>query len=236
MRPIDRGASPQVFTDYQQAKPFLTNRLGTYCNFCERRIPTNLAVEHILPKDENLPYSHLRNEWTNFLLSCVNCNSTKGIQIIDFSEYLLPDRDNTFLFYNYLENGSVEAIGIDVNIKQMAQNTLNLVGLNRLEHPNWEVAVMFSALQRAGQRVQAWIQAKEAREDYENGEVNIRRIASEAASTGFFSIWMKAFEGLIEVRRALIAVFSNTAPDCFNDDTDSVTPRPDNGLQNAGKA
>jgi hypothetical protein len=68
MRPIDKGNAPQVFTNYQDAKPFLTNQLGTYCSYCERRIATNLAVEHILPKDINLPYAHLRNEWTNFLL------------------------------------------------------------------------------------------------------------------------------------------------------------------------
>lgn len=236
MRPVDRGVAPQVFTNYQKAKPFLTNRLGAYCSFCERRIPTNLAVEHILPKNPPLGYAHLRNTWTNFLLACVNCNSSKGIQIINFATYLLPDRDNTFNNYEYLETGEVEATGVDP-VLTMAQNTLDLVSLNNYEHPNWDDTIMFSAIERFSQRVQAWVQAKEAKQDYDNGEVNVRRIVNEAASCGFFSIWMKAFEGAPAVRIALINAFAHTAQNCFDANGDPIIPRPgDATLQNSGKA
>jgi uncharacterized protein (TIGR02646 family) len=234
MRPIDKGASPQVFINYQDAKPFLADRLGTYCSFCERRIPTNLAVEHILPKDEDLPYAHLRNEWTNFLLSCVNCNSAKGTQIIEFDRYLLPDRDNTFPFFEYEETGQVSPRG-NRRQKKMAKKTLDLVALNKYAHPDWDEDNMFSAIERFGQRVQIWVQAKEARTDFDNGEVNTRRIAAEAASSGFFSIWMTAFEGIPLVRQALIQVFANTAADCFDINTNSVSPRPANTLEQSGK-
>lgn len=64
----------------------------------------------------------------------------------------------------------------------------------------------------------------------------MRRIAAEAASAGFFSIWMKAFEGVVDVREGLIQIFGNTSTDCFDDNTDSIVPRPNNGLAEAGKA
>lgn len=73
MRPIERGPSPRAtdFDDYRDAFPELASRLGSYCSFCERRIPTNLAVEHIQPKA--LPaYAALVGRWDNFLLACVN--------------------------------------------------------------------------------------------------------------------------------------------------------------------
>lgn len=235
MRPINRGVSPQVFTDYEDAKPFLTNRLGTYCSFCERRIPTNLAVEHILPKNPGLGFEHLRNEWANFLLSCVNCNSTKSIKVINFATYLLPDRDNTFNGFDYEETGEVVATGGGA-ITAMAQNTLDLVGLNPIVNAQTDDAVLFSALERTSQRVETWKIAKEVKIDYDNGEVNINAITKLAQATGFFSIWMKAFEGISPVRNALIQNFVNTANDCFDVNGVSITPRPDNAtLQNSGK-
>jgi 5-methylcytosine-specific restriction endonuclease McrA len=78
MRPVFRNASPQAddYDDYRHSFPELVGRIGMYCSYCERRIATNLAVEHIQPK--SLPaYAHLAGRWNNFLLGCVNCNSTK---------------------------------------------------------------------------------------------------------------------------------------------------------------
>ncbi|QDK81270.1 HNH endonuclease [Spirosoma sp. KCTC 42546] len=237
MRPVDKGVAPQAYTNYEDAKQDLTNRLGGYCSYCERRIATGLAVEHILPKDPALGHSHLRNEWTNFLLSCVNCNSAKKTTIINFATYLLPDRDNTFHYLIYKETGLVEVtLGLNATIEPMAQNICDLTALNRVEHDDWDDAVVFSALERAGQRVQAWEKAKDARQDYNNGEVNVRRICSEASATGFFSIWMAAFTGVKEVRLGLIQEFAHTAKDCFDADGNSISPRPANGLLNAGKA
>lgn len=234
MRPINRGNSPQVFTDYKDAKPFLADQLGTYCSFCERRIPTNLAVEHILPKDPALGYAHLRNDWNNFLLACVNCNSSKGTTVLTFPDYILPDRDNSFVSFEYLDNGDVEARG-NVNTEAMAQNTLDLVSLNKCEHPSWNEKLLFSALERAGQRVQAWGSAKEVRKYYDDGKANAEVIAMLAGASGFFSIWMKAFENRPEVRRGIIEAFGGTAQDCFDANTSPVTPRPANGLTNCGK-
>ena len=76
MRPVTRGAGPRAYTAYGQAIGDLEERLGIYCSYCERRVATNLAVEHIQPKGLDA-YEMLAVRWDNFLLGCVNCNSTK---------------------------------------------------------------------------------------------------------------------------------------------------------------
>src|SRR6266481_1654208 len=185
MRPIDRGAAPKVYARYEDAKQDLVNRLGSYCSYCERRIPTLLAVEHIQPKA--LPqYEHLENEWTNFLLGCVNCNSAKARTPVEFVDFIIPDRDNSFVAYDYSENGMVEkAAGLNGNARQIAIATCELTALNKLEHADWKEDVMFSALERVGQRVQAWVESKEARDDFDAGRTTSRAIAREAAAVGF---------------------------------------------------
>lgn len=235
MRPIDRGPAPATYTRYDDAKQDLVNRLGTYCSYCERRIATLLAVEHIQAKA--LPqYQHLETEWTNFLLACVNCNSAKRHSPVQFDHFLLPDRDNTFAAFSYNENGMVEpTVGLNSRVNALALATRDLTALNRLEHSEWDEAIAFSALERVGQRVQAWVQAKEARQDYDAGNTSPRAIAREAAGAGFFSIWMVCFSGIPEVRQELIRIFPNTAPDCFDGASEPVSPRPNNGLDSAGK-
>src|SRR5579863_9385903 len=102
MRPVVRGDSPQAndYEDYRDAFPDLAARIGRFCSYCERRIATSLAVEHIQPK--GVPaYQHLEGRWDNFLMGCVNCNSTKGDEDVILSEVLLPDRDNTAAAYVY---------------------------------------------------------------------------------------------------------------------------------------
>lgn len=237
MRPVSRGPAPQVYTRYEDAKQDLVNRLGSYCSYCERRIATLLAVEHIQPKA--LPqYAHLETVWDNFLLGCTNCNSAKSKKPVEFAQYLIPDRDNTFVAFSYDDLGMVNPMGgLSAELNQMALDTIGLVALNRMEHEEWDEDVMFSALERAGQRVQAWGQAREALVDYQADRTSARAIAREAASCGFFSIWMAAFEGYAEIRVELLLAFPNTAPDCFdaNANFQPVSPRPDNGLGSAGK-
>lgn len=233
MRPLDRGPAPGSYDDYRHAKQDLVNRFGSYCCYCERRIATGLAVEHILAQSL---FPHLETDWHNFLLACVNCNSAKLAKLVPFDQMLLPDRDNTFAAFSYAENGMVEvALAPDAPAAKMAQAMLELVALNRFELEVWDESHLFSALERLSQRVQVWIQAKDARNDYARGEANARRIASEAASAGFFSIWMAAFEGVAEVRQAIIQAFPNTARDCFDLETAAISPRPANGLAHAGK-
>ena len=235
MRPVNRGDAPAVYTRYEDAKHDLVNRLGSYCSYCERRIPTLLAVEHIQPKGL-AQYAHLECGWTNFLLACVNCNSAKAAAVVECDALLLPDRDNTFAAFVYDKLGTVTPnVAFGPVVESLALALGDLTALNRVNHPHWNEAVLFSAIERVGQRVQAWVQANDARLDFDAGRTWSGAIAREAAATGLFSIWMAAFEGAPEVRRAIIAAFPNTEGDCFDAVTAPVSPRPANGLAYGGR-
>src|SRR5690348_5769226 len=95
MRPVCRGAAPQAhdFDPYDAAKPYLVGRMGLYCSYCERRVVTQLAVEHIQPKKGPHGHPHLIGRWENYLLACVNCNSAKGDKNVVLADVFLPDRD-----------------------------------------------------------------------------------------------------------------------------------------------
>lgn len=235
MRPIERGPSPKVYARYEDAKQDLVNRFGLYCSYCERRIVTLLAVEHIQPKA--LPqYAHLEVVWENFLLGCVNCNSAKGDKDVILANLLLPDRDNTFAAYRYNPLGMVEvAAGLPSIVSQLAEATASLVNLNQAEVTEMTDQSLFAALMRSGQRQAAWIKAQEALTEFHADRLAASVVARWAADCGFFSIWMAAFEGIPEVRRELIAIFTGTAADCFDSSTSPVTPRPPNGLADGSK-
>lgn len=101
MRPVKKGATPvAAFNRYEDAFDYLLDRvgigewsgikIGQYCSYCERCIQTNLAVEHIEPKSGDFAKPELQKEWSNFLLACVNCNSTKGAKEVDLGSIFLP--------------------------------------------------------------------------------------------------------------------------------------------------
>jgi uncharacterized protein (TIGR02646 family) len=166
MRPIRRGASPRQgdFTNYRDALPDLVSRLGMYCSYCERYVPTQLAVEHIQPK--GLPaFRALEGRWDNFLLACVNCNSTKKDKLVLLSDILLPDRDNTCSAYHYSEDGKIQASPhLSPQAQQFAQGTLALVGLDRRIQVFTDANGRLIALDRVKQRMEAWLVAIHARE------------------------------------------------------------------------
>lgn len=231
MRPIERGMAPRTYANYQDAKPDLLTRLGQYCCYCERRFPAGLAVEHIQAKSL-AEFAHLEREWDNFLLACLNCNAVKGNQPVDLHGVLLPDRDNTFLAFEYDEIGLVQpARTLPPAMQAWANKAIEMVGLNRTKHEDDPLAVV----ERLQQRAEAHAIANEVRAEFEAGQINIKQVVREATAHGFFSIWMHAFAGVPIVRQAIIGAFVGTAADCFNEETLPVSPRPDNGLVGAGK-
>ncbi len=221
MRPIRRDASPIPldFDNYADAKADLVSRLGPYCSFCERHICTQLAVEHIQPK--GLPqYKHLIGRWGNFLLACVNCNSTKGSKEVTPENYFLPDRDNTFLAFRYREDGTVEpsAVAINAGLEAIATATLKLTGLDKVEDDLDQNAKQV-ALRRMKQRMETWLEALDARQTIETDPLNVplRLMTTKlAAKSGFFSIWMTVFSEDQDMRQRLLDAFPGTrASECF---------------------
>jgi uncharacterized protein (TIGR02646 family) len=243
MRPVRRGASPQAtdFSDYTDAKPFLVSRLGHFCSYCERRVATNLAVEHIQPK--GLPaYAALSGRWENFLLGCVNCNSTKGDKDVVFIDVLMPDRDNTATAFDYLADGTIKTSALlSPALQAVADALLTLVGLDK------PIAVYIDengkqvALDRVAQRLEVWGIAQEALRDVvaNPGVEAVRRLAvSSALGHGFFSIWMTVFAADADMRNRFIDAFAGTRQSgCFVPGSAAISPLAPNpdGLANGGK-
>ena len=240
MRPVLRGNSPQAadYDNYRDAFGELTGRIGMFCSYCERRIPTQLAVEHIQPK--GLPaYAHLQGRWENFLLGCVNCNSTKKDQDVVLANVLLPDRDNTAAAYEYTMDGKITIPGrLTVAQRTMAERTLALTGLDRRASAVVDSNGQLVAIDRVAQRMEIWLIAQESKNDLQANPNDAfrRQIARTATGHGFFSIWMTVFSDDVAVRKLLIAEFRGTATDCFDaNSTALVSPRPPNGLANGSK-
>jgi hypothetical protein len=239
VRPIRRSGSPRPtdFESYEDAKPELVSRLGPYCSYCERRVATNLAVEHIQPKDGPHGQPALEGRWENFLLACVNCNSTKGAKEVVLANVVLPDRDNTFAALSYSADGKVSACtGLAA-----ATATLELVGLDRDPSEITDQNGRHVALDRVRQRMEAWLLAKETRDDVVREPTNesLRgQVVRTAVATGFFSVWMAVFSADEDMRRRLIGAFPGTSEsECFDLNTGAaVTPAPNpDGLDHGGK-
>ena len=224
MRPVTRGTAPRVYTAYGQAIADLEERLGIYCSYCERRLPTSLAVEHVVPKSLE---PDLETSWENFLLGCTNCNSVKLAQPTNKDGFLWPDIDNTLDALSYASGGFVEVKAIlSPGLQRKARKLVGLVGLDRHEAPGHPRPARRD--RRWQQRMDTWNAAVLARTRL--GELNDAPAARElvlaaAEGYGFFSVWMVVFSSHRAIRQGLIERFKGTARDCF-DAGFNTQPRP----------
>lgn len=215
MRPVDRGSAPGDYAQYEDAKADLVSRLGLFCCYCERPIKTLLAVEHVLPK---VLRPDLERDWTNFLLACTNCNSTKGDRPVDRAELILPDQDNSIRAFEYAWTGTVKpATHLGQTVAENAARLLWMTGLDKFPDELDGVEYV-AALERWQQRSDAWKLAEiQKREITENDSEALRRSTARIAlEAGFFSVWMTVFADDADMRRRFIEIFPGTARDCFD--------------------
>ncbi len=242
MRPVRRGVSPREsdYSDYKDAKTELVSRISSgwinekhvasYCSYCERKIDTNLAVEHIEPKNGKFAKPNLIGRWSNFLLACVNCNSTKGAKKVDLKNIFLPDRDNTFIAFEYLEDGSViPNKSLSSKDTAIANKTLTLLGLDKTLRETYDARDNLIAQDRASQRMNILGTAEYSLEGYERNlgnETVANLIVNNMIHSGFFSVWMKVFHAYPEMKNRFIdAIHGTRVSGCFNLDTsDAVSP------------
>ncbi|HEP1206062.1 HNH endonuclease [Stenotrophomonas maltophilia] len=217
MRPVRRGAAPKVYARYQDAIGDLEDCFGSYCSYCERRFPALLAVEHVSPKCLD---AARETDWTNFLLGCVNCNSTKGSTPTNDCDFLWPDKDNTLKAIEYKAGGMVvpsPALSPHVHAKTSA--LIELVGLDR--HPGQTPDKRPSDRdKRFEQRERVWqlairMQAMLARND--NSDFR-ETIAELAVGHGFFSVWISVFLADADMCSRLFNAHVGTERDCFESD------------------
>ncbi len=197
MRPVDKGAhplhadgTPVVFATYGDAAPYLRELLGRYCSYCERKIPVNLAVEHVVPKSQK---PALEKDWGNFLLACTNCNSQKRDKPVEPADFLWPDTDDTLAAFTYEPSGAIKvAAGLDPPQQAKAQALLSLVGLDL---PPEDVS---AADYRHKDRLEQWGKARVALGMLALAPDHTRdktRAAIVTLATDGYSIWATVFRG-----------------------------------------
>lgn len=226
MRPVDKGSAPAQFKHYRDACAPLEQRLGRYCCFCERRIETHLAVEHLMPKSL---HSNLTLTWDNFLVACGNCNSNKGDQAVTRPPYgnhthLWPDEHNTLLAFVYIGRWVEVGLANTHPAFTLAAETVKLLGLDKYpEH--------LDRKRRPSPTDQRWkfrenVQgvAERARQNLRDTDTPAmrRQIIDTALGYGGFSIWFATFAGDADMQQRLIEAFPATAKNCF----DGVRPIP----------
>ena len=217
MRPVERGTAPRDYANYRNAIGDLENRLGKYCSYCERRLPTSLAVEHMAPKSI---HPDREVEWDNFLLGCTNCNSVKDDVDIADDDILWPDRHNTMLALAYSPGGFVRlAAGLGPELRRRAQALVDLVGLDR---HGWRGGQQPARRDlRWKDREEVWTIAERHRDTFESlnrSEEALGLILDVAKGYGCFSVWFAVFDRHVDVKLALIDAFSGTAESCFGQD------------------
>jgi uncharacterized protein (TIGR02646 family) len=224
MRPVERGSAPRDYARYEDAKPDLVARLGLFCCYCERPIKTLLAVEHVIPK---ILHPELERDWTNFLLACVNCNSTKGDRPVDRHDLILPDQDNPLRAFDYFRSGAVKPSTIlNRDVEAKAINILRMTGLDKFPD-EFDGEEFVAALDRWQQRSATWTLASTQKREIadHDSEVLRRSTARMSLEAGFFSVWMTVFSDDIDMRRRFIEIFPGTSLLCFDPDTTELLSR-----------
>lgn len=217
MRPVKRGAAPKKYGKYQDAIGDLEDCFGCYCSYCERRFPALLAVEHVSPKSYDAARA---TDWANFLLGCVNCNSTKGDTQTNDQDFLWPDKDNTLMAIEYRAGGLVEpSPAVNPQIAAKAAALITLVGLDR--HPGQPADKQPSDRdKRYLEREEKWRLAQTMRDRLTRNDTDDYRdtLVDLAKQSGFFSIWIAVFHDDPDMRRRLVEAHVGTASDCFEND------------------
>lgn len=192
-----------------------------YCSYCERRLPSGLAVEHKAPKSI---YPQRELDWGNFLLSCSNCNSVKGTTDLANDATLWPDEHNTFLAIAYERWGLVGASGaLSAELALRATALIDLVGLDR--HVCRGFPSPTGRDRRWQQRESTWRIAESCLAKYEGlnrTEEALQLVLEVARAYGFFSVWLSVFGGHADVKHALIQSFDGTATSCFGQEGRAV--------------
>ncbi len=223
MRPVDKGGDSSEFKPYQKAQQPLLLQLGEYCSYCERWIASGIHVEHKKPKND---YPEDKYLWSNFLLSCSNCNSGKGHGELNLEDHIWPDCDNTFRAFIYdIEGRVLPEDGYDSGLNEKIRNTWIMLGLNK--HPDRFTSgneLPSEKDKRWLHRKQAWQKATKRKQELSVNDTPARRseIVEMACERGFWSVWMTVFHDDADMRQRLIAAFKGTCSQCFDGDLQPI--------------
>lgn len=213
MRPVDKGEAPNIeFEKYQEAEPYLEERLGAYCSFCELPINHVPEVEHKEAKAKGGE----ETAWGNLLLSCKYCNTRKGTIVAkgDKQKYLWPDEDDTFHAFLYdMEIPQLNEVYLQnqgESVRKKAENLFQLLKLDNIpttpKIKDRRYMVRNETRNYALDSKVGWDKVKES----SNKMAYLQQIEMLAKSSGFFSVWMNVFKDDVEVKQMLITAFKGT--------------------------
>ncbi len=210
MRPVNKGDTPNIkFKVYSDAEPYLEERLGAYCSYCEFPIAHVPEVEHRISKSKDGSLL----AWDNLLLSCKYCNTRKS-NIIESGNkglYIWPDEDNTFKAFTY-EDGipQVNEYCDDQETRSKATNLYSLINLGNIPQEPKDKDKRFI------KRGEAFNTARITKENWEKVKNSPERdsfrqmLLQLASALGFFSVWMEVFKDEPEICKDLVEVFPGT--------------------------
>jgi uncharacterized protein (TIGR02646 family) len=210
---FDATGNPTEYNPWGDAKPELINEIGDFCSYCGKHLTRSaLHIEHIQDKDT---HSHLQFFWNNFLLACVNCNSTKLKKNPITLNAFLPHLDNLLCFIEVLNGGLLQVkTGVTGTNLTRTNAFINLVGLDRRPgHANYS-----DKDDRWEYRLTAYDKATRQLQKYTSTPVttDIENITELAITAGFFSVWFTVFAAHDSVKAALITAFKGTKSVRFN--------------------
>ncbi|MCL9980593.1 MAG: hypothetical protein NBV77_04015 [Bacteroidia bacterium] len=213
-QPVNKAGKKIQFDHWGEAKPYLIRQTCRYCHFCEMPILNVPAVEHIKPKEcygNKNKYENLRNEWSNLLLICHYCNSTKGNLDIKLHNYYWPHKQNTLIVFEHLSGVLVPSSKLTANQPVKANATIALYGLDKKVNSSGGVDTRFEY------RLKAISQALERYAEYTSvpRQATLNGIIGQAGDSGFWSVWYNVFNAMPEVRAALVKQFK-ASKECFN--------------------
>lgn len=213
MRPVDKGAAPELaFNKYQDAEPYLEERIGPYCSYCELHIQHVPEVEH----KEARSRGGDELQWDNLLLTCKYCNTRKGAEVAkgDKDKYLWPDEDDTFHAFSYegdipkLNEEYLEEAGEDV--RERADRLYRLLKLDNIPIRPTDKDRRYLARSEARNNALSskagLMKIRDSKDKEEYLDLAIRL----AKSGGFFSVWMEVFKDDSEIQERLITAFKGT--------------------------
>ncbi len=219
MRPINRtnkfnpNGTPVEHNPWGDAKPHLIAEIGDYCSYCGKHLTRSaLAIEHIVDKNTHPQFKY---HWNNFLLACVNCNSTKSTKDTTALNPFMPHTDNLLCYIEILQGGTIQIKnGVNGINLQRSQTFINLVGLDRHPgHPD-----LTDKDDRWEYRLEAYDLAERQLQKYTSNPAttDIENIVTLASKTGFFTVWFTIFDAYNNVKDALIDAYTGTNRARFN--------------------
>ncbi len=135
----------------------------------------------------------------------------------------------------------VAAVTLNDVEKDIAENTLALLGLDKAMQNSRDEQGALIAQDRVAQRMQVWSMAEDSLEDYQNHIENssvMGLIVKLMVSSGFFSVWMTVFKDYPELKIKFVeAVSGGLESGCYDHITaEKLSPHPnEDGLEGGGK-